>query len=266
MNLLAQTFALTKEQNRAALITFITAGLPNFDDSLSLIHALAENGADIIELGMPFSDPVADGKVIQKANLQALAGGQTLVKTLELVRIFRQTNQKTPIVLMGYFNPIHCYGVDKFVKDAANVGVNGVLVVDLPPEHYNDLYLQAKKSNLAGIYLVTPTTDPNRLKYILANSNGFIYYVAVAGITGGVSGDLAQIERSVSQIREQTNLPIAVGFGVKTPKQSGQIAQIADAVVVGSALVDLACDSEQDKILANVINLSANLAKSLVKT
>jgi len=265
MNLITQTFTQTKEQNRAALITFITAGVPDFATSLAAMHALAASGADIIELGMPFSDPVADGAIIQQANLCALSGNQTLAQTLKLVQDFRQTNSKTPIVLMGYFNPIHYFGVDKFIKDAKTVGVNGLLVVDLPPEHHKDLYQPAQDAGLAGIRLVTPTTDAARLPFILKNSCGFIYYVAVAGITGGASGDLAQIAEKVKQIKQQTNLAVAVGFGIKTPMQAAQIAKIADGVVVGSALVELTLNSAKNELEPKISTLCADLAASLSK-
>jgi len=264
MKRLQQTFTNTKQQNRAALLAFVTAGDPDFRQSLNIMYSLVENGADIIELGMPFSDPVADGKTIQQANLRALAGGQNLAKTLHLVSIFRQTNSHTPIVLMGYFNPIYYYGVAKFIADAKTAGVDGLLVVDLPPEHHADLYEPAINAGLAGIRLVTPTTDDKRLSYVLNESSGFVYYVAVAGITGTQTGDIQDIAQNVAKIKQYTNLPIVVGFGIRTAKQVKPIAQIADGVVVGSAFIEL-IEQDFNNVAQNIGNLCKELAKNLNK-
>jgi len=265
MNRLQQIFLHAKKQNRAALLTFITAGDPNFTSSLEVMHALANNGADIIELGMPFSDPVADGGVIQLANLRAIANGQNLSKTLELVRIFRQTNQQTPIVLMGYFNPIHYYGVNQFIPDAKKAGIDGLLIVDLPPEHQADLYDLAIAENLAGIRLVTPSTNQERLPFIIKNSSGFIYYVAVNGITGGKLGVISDIAQNVANIKQMTDLPVVVGFGIKNSAQVKEVANLADGVVVGSALVDAiyqAHERSQD-VPAIIGKMCAELASNL---
>jgi len=268
MKRLDKSFANSKQQNRAQLITFITAGDPNFEYSLNIMHTLVKNGADIIELGMPFSDPVADGQIIQRANLRSLNNGHSLVKTLQLVQMFRQTNLHTPIILMGYFNPIHYYGVPKFIAHAQNAGVDGLLVVDLPPEHHNDLYEIAINAGLAGIRLVTPTTDDRRLVYVLNESSGFVYYVAIAGITGTKAGDIDNIEQNVARIKQHTNLPVVVGFGVRTGEQASAIAKIADGVVVGSVLIEQIeqnSNNQQDAI-TNIGNVCAELASSLIKT
>ncbi len=232
-------FANLKQQNKNGLITFITAGDPDYDTSKLIVNGLAESGADIIELGMPFSDPMADGPAIQAAGLRAIKKGMTLKKTLMLVESFRQHNANTPIVLMGYYNPIHHYGVSQFVADAKQAGVDGLIVVDLPPEEDDELCHPAIASGLHWIRLITPTTDEQRLPQVLANASGFVYYVAVAGITGMHSAVNADIAEAVARIKASTHLPVAVGFGIKTPDQAAAIAQYADAVVVGSALVDL---------------------------
>ncbi len=231
-------FAVLKEEGRAALVTFIMAGDPDYAGSLALAKALSKAGADIIELGMPFTDPMADGPAIQAAGQRALRSGQTMIKTLQLVRDFRAGDDATPVVLMGYFNPIYIYGVDKFLADAKAAGVDGLIVVDLPPEEDEELCLPALKAGLNFIRLATPTTDDRRLPMVLRNTSGFVYYVSITGITGSAAPDMGKVAAAVTRIKRHTKLPVAVGFGVKSAEQARAIAQAADAVVVGSALVD----------------------------
>jgi tryptophan synthase alpha chain len=231
-------FAALKQEGRAALVTFTMAGDPDYDGSLAIAKALPKAGADVIELGMPFTDPMADGPAIQAAGVRALAGGQTLKKTLALVREFRKGDDATPIVLMGYYNPIYIYGVDKFLVDAKSAGVDGLIVVDLPPEEDAELCLPALKAGLNFIRLATPTTDDKRLPAVLNNTSGFVYYVSITGITGSAAPDAAKVSGAVARIKRHTTLPVAVGFGVRTAEQARGIAEGADGVVVGSALVD----------------------------
>jgi tryptophan synthase alpha chain len=231
-------FAALKDEGRAALVTFIMAGDPDYDTSLALARALPSAGADVIELGMPFTDPMADGPAIQAAGVRALAAGQTLRKTLALVRAFRAADDATPIVLMGYYNPIYIYGVDKFLADAKAAGIDGLIVVDLPPEEDEELCVPALRAGLNFIRLATPTTDDKRLPAVLANTSGFVYYVSVAGITGSAAPDPTRVTEAVARIKRHTALPVAVGFGVRTAQAAAAIARGADAVVVGSALVD----------------------------
>jgi tryptophan synthase alpha chain len=231
-------FAALKAEGRAALVTFIMTGDPDYDTSLALVKALPKAGADVIELGMPFTDPMADGPAIQAAGLRALAGGQTMIKTLKLVREFRAGNDDTPIVLMGYYNPIYIYGVDRFLVDAKAAGVDGLIVVDLPPEEDDELCLPALKAGLNFIRLATPTTDDKRLPAVLNNTSGFVYYVSITGITGAAAPDAGKVSAAVVRIKRHTKLPVAVGFGVRSAEQARAIAENADGVVVGSALVD----------------------------
>jgi tryptophan synthase alpha chain len=231
-------FAALKKEGRAALVTFTMAGDPDYDTSLALAKALPQAGADIIELGMPFTDPMADGPAIQAAGLRALKSGQRMTRTLTLVREFRKGDDKTPIVLMGYYNPIYIYGNERFLADAKAAGVDGLIVVDLPPEEDDELCLPALKAGLNFIRLATPTTDDKRLPVVLSNTSGFVYYVSITGITGAAAPDTAKVTAAVSRIKRHTTLPVAVGFGVKTAEHARAIAQGADGVVVGSALVD----------------------------
>ncbi len=224
---------------KKALVTYVVAGDPDFDMSAKILDDLAGAGADIIELGMPFTDPMADGPVIQAAALRALEKGMTLAKTLAMVRAFRAKNDATPIVLMGYFNPILSYGVEKFSKDAKEAGIDGLLIVDLPPEEAEELSLPAKAAGLDFIALATPTTDAKRLPSILKNASGFLYYVAVAGITGTTSANADSLKPAIDAIKKQTDLPVCIGFGIKTPDDAKKMAAVADGVIVGSALVDL---------------------------
>jgi tryptophan synthase alpha chain len=231
-------FAALKQEGRAALVTFTMAGDPDYDTSLAIAKALPQAGADVIELGMPFTDPMADGPAVQAAGVRALAAGQRMTRTLALVRAFRATDDATPIVLMGYYNPIYVYGVEKFLADAKAAGVDGLIVVDLPPEEDEELCLPALEAGLNFIRLATPTTDDKRLPAVLANTSGFVYYVSVAGITGAAAADPKRVTEAVARIKRHTSLPIAVGFGVRSAETAAAIARGADAVVVGSALVD----------------------------
>ena len=232
-----QTFQNLKQQNRKGFVSFITAGDPDLDLSLQIMQGLPAAGVDIIELGMPFSDPMADGPAIQLASQRAINAGVTLQKVLDMVRQFRATNQTTPIVLMGYYNPIHAYGSDKFLADAKSAGVDGLIIVDLPPEEDSELCLPAQRHGIHFIRLVTPTADAARLKVILQNASGFLYYVSVTGITGTKQASEEPIQQAMAMIRAQTDLPVVVGFGVNTPESVKTIGQLADAVVVGSAIV-----------------------------
>ena len=231
-------FAAVAKQGRAALVTFTMAGDPDADTSLTVLKALPKAGADVLEIGVPFTDPMADGPAIQASGLRALKSGQTLKKTLAMVRDFRNTDDDTPIVLMGYYNPIYVYGVDRFLADATSAGVDGLIVVDLPPEEDIELCLPALKAGVNFIRLATPTTDDKRLPAVLANTSGFVYYVSITGITGAAAPDAARVGAAVARIKRHCKLPVAVGFGVKTAAQASAIAQHADGVVVGSALVD----------------------------
>jgi len=230
-------FAALKSANRGGLVTFITAGDPNYELSLDLLKQLPAAGADVIELGMPFTDPMADGPAIQASSLRALKTGMTLKRSLQLVRDFRKGDNETPIILMGYYNPIYSYGVPAFLKDAKAAGVDGLIVVDLPPEEDEELCLPALKAGLNFIRLATPTTDDKRLPAVLRNTSGFVYYVSIAGITGTRSAANTDVSAAVARLKRHTNLPVAVGFGIKTPDQAAEIAKVADAAVVGSALV-----------------------------
>jgi tryptophan synthase alpha chain len=231
-------FATLRTQGRAALVTFLTAGDPDADTSLAILKGLPQAGADVIELGMPFTDPMADGPAIQASSQRALATGQTLKKTLAMVRAFRESEDATPIILMGYYNPIYIYGVEKFLADAKAAGVDGLIVVDLPPEEDDELCLPALRAGLNFIRLATPTTDDKRLPAVLAHTSGFVYYVSVTGITGMAAPDAGAVSAAIGRIKRHTKLPIAVGFGVRTAEQARAIAAAADGVVVGSALIE----------------------------
>jgi tryptophan synthase alpha chain len=243
MQRLEAVFSELSAAKRKALVAFVTAGDPDYATSLEILKGLPPAGADIIELGMPFSDPMADGPAIQRSSQRALRSGQTLHKTLSMVRSFRETDTKTPIVLMGYYNPIYVFPVDHFLKEAADAGVDGLIVVDIPPEADAELCLPALEAGLSFIRLATPTTNDHRLGSVLANTSGFVYYVSIAGITGTRSPDLTPVARSVTRIKARTPLPVVVGFGVRSPEQAKAIAGVSDGVVVGSALVDAIAQS-----------------------
>jgi tryptophan synthase alpha chain len=263
-------FAALKRQGRAGLVTFISAGDPDYSTSLKLLKALPGAGAEMIELGMPFTDPMADGPAIQAGSQRALKGGQTMVKTLNMVRAFRAGDADTPIMLMGYYNPIYIYGNERFLADALAAGVDGLIVVDLPPEEDEELCLPALKAGLNFIRLATPTTDDKRLPKVLTNTSGFVYYVSIAGITGTAAPDPSAVSRAVARIKQHTDLPVAVGFGVTGPAQARAIADGgADGVVVGSALVNAikaSLDAEggaTDKTVAGVLALVRDLSAAL---
>jgi len=262
-------FAELKKQGRSAFVTFVMCGDPDLATSLAIIKALPKAGADIIEIGMPFTDPMADGPAIQAAGLRALKAGTTLKKTLDVVRDFRSEDATTPIVLMGYYNPIYIYGVDKFLSDAKSAGVDGLIIVDLPPEEDTELCLPAMKAGLNFIRLATPTTDDKRLPAVLANTSGFVYYVSITGITGSASADTAQVSSAVARIKRHTDLPVCVGFGIRTPDAARGIAQAADGAVVGSALIDAlkaTLDAEgraTTKTVRAVADLTAALAQGV---
>jgi tryptophan synthase alpha chain len=236
-------FAMLKAEGRTALVTFVTAGDPDYDTSLKIISGLPGAGADVIEIGMPFSDPMADGPPIQASGLRALKGGQNMTKTLQLVRDVRKTDVDTPIVLMGYYNPIYVYGNERFLDDAVAAGVDGLIVVDVPPEADDELCVPAIARGLNFIRLATPTTDDRRLPAVLTNTSGFVYYVSITGITGAGSAVATDVGRQVARIKKSTDLPIAIGFGVKTPAQAKELARHGDGVVVGSALVNKIAES-----------------------
>ena len=240
---LANRFAECAAKNRPAFVTFVTAGDPDLETSGAILRGLPAAGADVIELGMPFSDPMAEGPPIQASSKRALEAGQTMARTLELVRRFREIDTETPIVLMGYYNPIYSYGTEKFIADAVGAGVDGVIVVDLPPEADDEFCIPALNGGLNFIRLATPTTDEKRLPAVLANTSGFVYYVSITGITGTASPDTGAVSDAVQRIKSHTELPVAVGFGVKTPDQAAAIGRTADGVVVGSALVNAIRDT-----------------------
>jgi tryptophan synthase alpha chain len=250
MSRIEQTF---KNLKRPALITFITAGDPDYAKSLSILKALPAAGADIIELGMPFTDPMADGPVIQAAGLRALEAGANMKQTLKMTAEFRKENNTTPLVLMGYANPIYIYGVEKFVKDAAASGIDGLIIVDLPPEEDEELRTAAKKQNIDFIKLLTPTTNTARLPTVLKSASGFLYYVSVAGITGAKKADPASIKPHLDEIRKLTSLPIAIGFGIKSADDVKALSNIGNAVVVGSAIVQTIADNRNNKELSQLV-------------
>ena len=260
-------FAELENEGRSAFVTFLMAGDPDPATSLEIIKALPKAGADIIEIGMPFTDPMADGPSIQAAGLRALKAGMTLKKTLEMVRAFRRHDATTPLVLMGYYNPIYIYGVDKFLADAKSDGVDGLIIVDLPPEEDAELCLPALQAGLNFIRLATPTTDDRRLPAVLANTSGFVYYVSITGITGSASADSSAVGEAVARIKRHTELPVCVGFGIRTPQAAHDIAQHADGAVVGTALVDALRTSldAQGRATARTVAAVSDLAASLAQ-
>jgi len=258
-------FAALSKEGRAALVTFTMAGDPDYETSVAILKALPKAGADVIELGMPFTDPMADGPAIQAAGLRALASGQTMKKTLGLVREFRAGDETTPLVLMGYYNPIYVYGTERFLADAKAAGVDGLIVVDLPPEEDAELCLPALQAGVNFIRLATPTTDDQRLPTVLRNTSGFVYYVSITGITGAAAPDPAKVAAAVARIKRHTRLPVCVGFGVRQPEQARAIAQTSDGVVVGSALVEAVRQSlgADGKATASTASAVADLVRDL---
>ncbi len=269
MSRIAARFDQLKRENRAGFIPFIMAGDPDVETSLSLMKQLPAAGADLIELGVCFTDPMADGPAIQAAGLRALEAGQTLRKTLEMVTAFRQADQETPIILMGYFNPFYIYGVEAFLKDAAVAGVDGLIIVDLPPEEDSEMCLPAQAAGLDFIRLATPTTDDKRLPAVLKNTSGFVYYVSVAGITGQKSGAADAVGTAVARLHAASALPVAVGFGIKTPEKARETARFAEAVVVGSALVEKVAQGleagpdKPDIVINEVLSLARDLGDAV---
>jgi tryptophan synthase alpha chain len=270
---IAKRFAALKSEGRAGLVTFITAGDPDLETSAAILAGLPAAGADLIELGMPFSDPMADGPLIQAASLRAIRAGQKMTRTLDMVRRFREADADTPIVLMGYFNPIHHYGVERFAADAAGAGVDGLIVVDLPPEEEAELRGPADRVGLSLIRLVSPNTSDGRIATLMHGTSGFVYYVSITGITGTRSAEATGVAASVARIRKATSLPVAVGFGIKTPAQAEEIARVADAAVVGSAIVEriariAATPGREDNaksVLGYVAELAAGVRRARAK-
>lgn len=260
-------FAELAKQGRSAFVTFLMAGDPDPATSLEIIKALPKSGADVIEIGMPFTDPMADGPSIQAAGLRALKAGMTLKKTLELVRGFRKDDNATPIVLMGYYNPVYIYGVDKFLVDAKSAGVDGLIIVDLPPEEDDELCLPAMKAGLNFIRLATPTTDDKRLPAVLAHTSGFVYYVSITGITGAAAADSVAVSEAVARIKRHTKLPVCVGFGIRTPETARAIASHANGAVVGTALVDALKNSldAEGRATGKTVNAVAELTAALAQ-
>ncbi len=262
-------FAALKAEGRGGLITFVTAGDPDLDTSREILFGLPAAGADLIELGMPFSDPMADGPAIQASSLRALKSGMTLKKTLGLVADFRKQDADTPVVLMGYYNPIYIHGPEAFATDARAAGVDGLIIVDLPPEEVDERWQPARAAGIDFIFLTAPTSDDARLPVIVKRATGFVYYVSITGITGTRSADIADVEKAVERLRRHTDLPIGVGFGIKTPQQAAEIASVADAAVVGSALVDIVAanliDGAKAKpgLAGRVLNLVSDLARGV---
>ena len=259
--------AKLKTEGRAALVTYIMGGDPDYDTSLSIMKALPGAGADIIELGMPFSDPMADGPAIQAAGLRALKGGQTLKKTLAMAADFRKSDDETPIVMMGYYNPIYIYGVETFLRDAIASGIDGLIVVDLPPEMDEELCIPALKAGINFIRLSTPTTDEKRLPKVLQNTSGFVYYVSMTGITGSALPDTSRVATAVARIKAHTDLPVCVGFGVKTAEQARVIGASADGVVVGTAIVNAVANviGKDGKVTADPAEAVATLVGGLAQ-
>lgn len=250
-------FAALKSENKSAFVAFVMAGDPNYESSLEIVKGLPAAGVDVIELGMPFTDPMADGPAIQLAGQRALEAGMTLDRTLQMVRDFRKDDDTTPIVLMGYYNPIYSKGVDVFLNDAKEAGVDGLIVVDLPPEEDNELCIPAQNAGLNFIRLTAPTTDDERLPTVLENTSGFIYYVSITGITGAATANSEAVAPEVARIKASTDLPVCVGFGIKDPQTAHDIAKVADGAVVGSAIVNMIADG---KSTPDVLNFVKDLA------
>ncbi len=264
---LDRRFERLAAEHRAALVTFVMAGDPDPETSLDILSALAAAGADVIELGMPFTDPMADGPAVQAAGLRALKAGQTSRATLEMAAAFRAKDADTPLILMGYFNPIYIYGVEPFLRDALRAGIDGLIIIDCPPEEDEELCRPAQRAGLAFIRLATPTTDDVRLPIVLANASGFVYYVSVTGVTGSARPDPVAVGQAVARIKKRTPLPVAVGFGVKDASSAASIAARADGVVVGSALVDAVRRSLRDgKASPATVPAVADLVKDLARS
>ena len=269
MDRIKKTFDKLNKENKKALGIFVTAGDPNFESSLKLITNLPENGADFIEIGMPFSDPMADGPSIQLSSQRALKSGMNIKKCLSLIKIFREKNNHTPIILMGYYNPIYKFGKEKFIQNCIELGVDALIIVDLPPEEDDELYFEAEKNNLSMIRLVTPTTDAKRLKKILLNATGFVYYVSITGITGTQAPDIKSVQDNIKKIRQVTDLPIVIGFGIRSQAQAALMSEACDGIVIGSAVVDIIKKSldnslnSRDKGLIDCLDFTKAISKVL---
>ena len=269
MSRLEARFAALRAEGRGGLVTFVTAGDPNIELSVEILAGLPAAGADVIELGMPFTDPMADGPAIELASGRALAAGQNMVRTLAMVAAFRKTDNQTPIVLMGYYNPIYAYGPEKFAADAGSAGVDGMIIVDLPPEEEAEFSIPARAAGIDMIRLVAPTTTDERITTLVENASGFVYYVSVRGITGTSSAAVSDIASNVARIRKQTDLPIAVGFGIRTPSQAADVAEVADAAVVGTAIVEQVADALDDHgvpagdVIGNTLGYVSQLAEAV---
>ena len=269
MSRLEARFAALRAEGRGGLVTFVTAGDPNIELSVEILAGLPAAGADVIELGMPFTDPMADGPAIELASGRALAAGQNMVRTLAMVAAFRKTDNETPIVLMGYYNPIYAYGPEKFAADAGSAGVDGMIIVDLPPEEEAEFSIPARAAGIDMIRLVAPTTTDERITTLVENASGFVYYVSVRGITGTSSATVSDIASNVARIRKQTDLPIAVGFGIRTPSQAADVAEVADAAVVGTAIVEQVAGALDDHgvpagdVVGNTLGYVLQLAEAV---
>ena len=269
MSRLEARFAALRAEGRGGLVTFVTAGDPNIELSVEILAGLPAAGADVIELGMPFTDPMADGPAIELASGRALAAGQNMVCTLAMVAAFRKTDNETPIVLMGYYNPIYAYGPEKFAADAGSAGVDGMIIVDLPPEEEAEFSIPARGAGIDMIRLVAPTTTDERITTLVENASGFVYYVSVRGITGTSSATVSDIASNVARIRKQTDLPIAVGFGIRTPSQAADVAEVADAAVVGTAIVEQVAGALDDHgvpagdVVGNTLGYVLQLAEAV---
>ncbi|MDE0796939.1 MAG: tryptophan synthase subunit alpha [Alphaproteobacteria bacterium] len=269
MSRLEARFAALRAEGRGGLVTFVTAGDPNIELSVEILAGLPAAGADVIELGMPFTDPMADGPAIELASGRALAAGQNMVRTLAMVAAFRKTDNETPIVLMGYYNPIYAYGPEKFAADAGSAGVDGMIIVDLPPEEEAEFSIPARAAGIDMIRLVAPTTTDERITTLVENASGFVYYVSVRGITGTSSAAVSDIASNVARIRKQTDLPIAVGFGIRTPSQAADVAEVADAAVVGTAIVEQVAGALDDHgvpagdVVGNTLGYVSQLAEAV---
>ena len=269
MSRLEARFAALRAEGRGGLVTFVTAGDPNIELSVEILAGLPAAGADVIELGMPFTDPMADGPAIELASGRALAAGQNMVRTLAMVAAFRKTDNETPIVLMGYYNPIYAYGPEKFAADAGSAGVDGMIIVDLPPEEEAEFSIPARAAGIDMIRLVAPTTTDERITTLVENASGFVYYVSVRGITGTSSAAVSDIASNVARIRKQTDLPIAVGFGIRTPSQAADVAEVADAAVVGTAIVEQVAGALDDHgvpagdVIGNTLGYVSQLAEAV---
>ena len=269
MSRIKKTFHQLNKDNKKALGIFLTAGDPDFETSLKIITNLPDNGVDFIEIGMPFSDPMADGPSIQLSSQRALKSGMNLNKCLSLIKIFREKNNYTPIILMGYYNPIYKFGKEKFIQNCIELGVDALIIVDLPPEEDDEFYFEAEKNNLSMIRLVTPTTDAKRLKKILLNATGFVYYVSITGITGTQAPDIKSVQDNIKKIRQVTNLPIVIGFGIRSQAQATLMSEACDGIVIGSAVVDLIKKSlddsrnSSDKGLIDCLDFTTEISKVL---